>query len=139
VCNVINKTLELELEHEALRVLKELRKEVESLKSNTMVYKPLLSAMEKDVDLHESSSYTRFIQRYVIGLRSSSYAHKANNLRHHRQERKGALESLEGALEATLSLLSGDYYSVTMNPPESKKPRGAHWLVLNIISAKSHP
>jgi len=63
VCNVINEALqlELELEHETLRALKELRKEVESLKSNTMVYKPLLSAMEKDIDLHESSFYTRFI------------------------------------------------------------------------------
>jgi len=127
VCNVINKALELELEleHEALGALKELRKEVESLKSNTMVYKPLLSAMEKDIDLHGSPSYTRFIQRYVIGLRSSSYAHRANNLRHHRQEGKGAMESLERALEATLSLLSGDYYSATMNPSERKKPRGA--------------
>jgi len=53
VCNVINQALELE--HEALRALKELRKEVGSLKSNTMVYKPLLSAMEKHIDLHESS------------------------------------------------------------------------------------
>jgi len=141
VCNVINKSLELELEleHEALRVLKELRKEVESLKSNTMVYKPILSAMEKDIDPHESSSYTRFIQRYMIGLRSSPYAHRANNLRHHRQVGKGAMESLERALEATLSLLSGDYYRATMNPSESKKPRGAQWLVLSILIAKYHP
>jgi len=141
VCNVINKALELELEleHEALRALKELRKEVESLKSNTMVYKPLLSAMEKDIDLHESPSYTRFIQRYVIGLRSSPYAHRANNLRHHRQEGKGAMESLERPLEATPSLLSGDYYRATMNRSESKKPRGAQWLVLSILIAKYHP
>jgi len=49
------------------------------------------------------------------------------------------MESLERALEATLPLLSGDYYRATMNPSESKKPRGAHRLVLDILSAKSHP
>lgn len=79
VCNEIDKALELELEHEARRVLKELRKGVESLGLNTMVYKILLSAMEKDADLDDSSTYTRFIQQYVMELHSSSYAHKTDN------------------------------------------------------------
>ena len=69
VCGVIDKALELELEHEARQALKELRKGVESLKSDTMVYKVLLNAMEDDTDL---SPYTRFIQRYVMQLCSNS-------------------------------------------------------------------
>jgi len=63
VCEAIDKTLELELEHEARQALKGLRKGVESLKSDTMVYKVLLTNL---------SPYTRFIQRYVMRLRSNS-------------------------------------------------------------------
>jgi len=67
VWNVINKTLELELEleHEALRALKELRKEVESLKSNAMVYKPSSVLWKKVLTymrallIHASSNGTR--------------------------------------------------------------------------------
>ena len=72
VCSAIDKTPELE--HEAL---KELRKGVESLKSDTRVYKVLLNAMEDDMNVNGRSAYTRFIQRYVLGLRSTSYAHIA--------------------------------------------------------------
>ena len=82
VCNEIDKALELELEHEARRVLTELRKGVESLGLNTIVYKILLSAMEKDADLNDSSTYTRFIQQYVMELHSSSHAHRTDNLQY---------------------------------------------------------
>ena len=82
MCNEIDKALELELEHEARRVLTELRKGVESLGLNTIVYKILLSAMEKDADLNDSSTYTRFIQQYVMELHSSSHAHRTDNLQY---------------------------------------------------------
>jgi hypothetical protein len=75
VCNMIDKLLEFEHERDAL---KDLRKSVESLKSDTVVYKALMNIMETDTDFSGLSPYTRFIQRYVIGLCSSSYAHRAN-------------------------------------------------------------
>ena len=65
VCDEVDKALDLD--HEVRQALKDLRKRVESLKSVTMVYKVLLSAMEKDTDLNGRSPYTRFIQRYVMG------------------------------------------------------------------------
>jgi acyl-CoA-binding protein len=77
VCEAINKALELE--HDERQALKELRKGVESLRSDTQVYKVLLTAMANDTDLNGRSPYARFIQRYVIGLRSSSYAHRPDN------------------------------------------------------------
>ena len=64
LCQVIDKATELE--HEARHALKELRKGVDSLKSDTLVYKVLLNAMENDTDLSGRSPYTRFIQGYVI-------------------------------------------------------------------------
>jgi len=70
VCEAIDKVIELE--HEERQALKDLRKGVENLKSDTMVYKILLNAMETDTDLNGRSPYTRFIQRYVMRLRSNS-------------------------------------------------------------------
>jgi hypothetical protein len=67
----------LGLEHE-LEVLKDLRRVVGSLTSDTMVYKVLLDTMETDTDLNGFSPYTHFIERYVIALCSSSYAHRSN-------------------------------------------------------------
>jgi hypothetical protein len=70
VCQAIDKALELE--HEERQALKDLRTGVEGLKSDTMVYKVLLNAMGNDTDLNGRSPYTRFIERYAIGLRSTS-------------------------------------------------------------------
>ena len=67
VCSIFDKAIELE--HEERHALKDLRKGVYSLKSDTLTYKVLLNAMKNDTD---RSPYTRFIQRYVMGLRSSS-------------------------------------------------------------------
>ena len=78
VCAAID--VALELEQDEKQALKELRKGVESLRSDTMVYRVLLNAMEDDVDANGRSPYTRFIQRYVMRLWSPSYAHIANNL-----------------------------------------------------------
>ena len=62
----------IELEHEERQALKELRKGVESLRSDTMVYKVLLDTMEDDTSVNGRSAYTRFFQRYVLDLRSTS-------------------------------------------------------------------
>ena len=63
VCALIDKAIELE--HEAQDALKEVRKGIDSLKSDTLVDKVLLSAMENDTDPSGRSPYTRFIQQYV--------------------------------------------------------------------------
>ena len=69
VCQATDKAIGLEPEERY--ALKELRKGVDSLKSDTLVYKVLLNSMENDTDLGNRSSYTCFIQRYVMRLRSS--------------------------------------------------------------------
>ena len=64
VCKVIDETIELE--HEERHALKDLREGIDSIKSDTLVYKVLMNAMENDTDLSGRSPYTRFIQRYVM-------------------------------------------------------------------------
>ena len=139
VCNEIDKALDLELEHAVGRALKKLRKGVESLKSDTMVYKVLLSAVEKDTDLKKSSPYAHFIQRYVMGLRSSPYAHRTNNLQYHRLGGKEAMKTLESALKATRTLLKDDYYEIMMDPSGSKKSRVVLGIVLDVLNANFRP
>jgi hypothetical protein len=70
VCQVIDKALEVEREER--QALKNLRRRVKRLKSDTIVYKLLLNSMENDTDLNGRSPYTRFIQRYAPRLRSTS-------------------------------------------------------------------
>ena len=71
LCKVIDKAVELE--HEEGHALKELRKGADSLRSDTLVYKVLLSAMENDTHLSDYSSYTRFIQSYVTAFCSQAH------------------------------------------------------------------
>ena len=66
-CNEVDNTIEPE--HVDQQTLKDLRKGVENLKSDIMLYKVLL---EKDPNLN-------FIQEYVMGLHASSYTHRAQN------------------------------------------------------------
>jgi len=113
VCDEIDKAFNLD--HEVRLALQALRKGVESLKSDTTVYKVLLSAMEKVTNLDESSPYTRFAQLYVMWLHSSSHVHRANNLQYHRLGGKEAMENLERALQATQSLLEN-------KPPDQPHP-----------------
>jgi hypothetical protein len=61
VCQAIDKALEVEREEQ--QALKNLRKGVEGLKSDTIVYKLLLNSMENDTDLNDRSPYTRFTPR----------------------------------------------------------------------------
>jgi len=72
-----------------------------------------------------------------MGLHSSSHAHRTNYLQYHRLGRKGAMENLEGALQATRSLLKNKppdaIYEATMNPSGSRRPRNALNLALNIL------
>ena len=64
VCEAVDKAIELE--HEGRHALKDLRKGVGRLKSDTLIYKVLMNAMVKDTDLSGRSPYARFIQRYVM-------------------------------------------------------------------------
>jgi len=141
VCQVVDKAIELEFEEK--QALKALRRGIESLKSDTLVYKVLLNSMESYTDLDKRSPYARFIQRYVMGLRSSSYVHRANDLQYHRQDGKEAMESLGRALKAALLMLeenpAGNRQENTVNPSGNKKPRGALNSVLNILKANFRP
>ena len=60
----------LELEHEGQQALKDLGRAVEGVKSDTVVYRTLMKAMENDIhsDSNSGSPYARFIQRWVTGL-----------------------------------------------------------------------
>ena len=141
VCEAVDKAVELELEER--QALKDLRKAVESLKSDTLVYKVLLNTIKDDTDLSGRYPYTRFIQGYVMGLLSNSYAHRANNVHNHRQDGKRAMKILERELNATRRLLqedpAGNCHEVTMNPSGDKKPRRAVLFVLNVLKANSRP
>ena len=140
VCEAVDKGFDkgfdevFQHEDEEQHALKDLRKGVDSLKSDTLVYKVLLNAMENDTD---HPPYTRFIQRYVMELRSSSYTHRANNSHYHRRDGMQAMENLERALKATRLLLEespeGDEASI--NTSGNKKPRRALHFVLNVLKA----
>ena len=67
-CNEIDKALEPE--HEERQALKDLRKGLENLKSDIMLYEVLLSPMEIDTP-------PSLKQQYVMGLRSGSYTHNS--------------------------------------------------------------
>src|SRR5258706_12322572 len=141
VCNEVDKAVERELDYEERQALKELHKRVESLESDTMVYKVLLNAMKNDADLDERSTYERspyshFIQQYSMALRSSSCGQRANNLQYHRISGKRAMESLERVFKATRSPLERKYYVPTMNPSGSKK---ALKSVLDVLKANLRP
>ena len=70
VCDEINKAPEPE--HEERQALKDLGKGLDNLKSDIMAYEVLLGSMAMDYPLS-------LRQQYVMGSRSSSYAHTANN------------------------------------------------------------
>ena len=71
LCKVIDKAVELE--HEERHALKELRKGVDSLKSDTLVYKVLLSAMDNDTHRSDNSPSMRFNQSYVTAFCSPAH------------------------------------------------------------------
>ena len=80
VCEAVDKAIDevIKHEHQERHALKELRSGVASLKSDTLVYGVLMDSMENDTDPSVRSPYTVFIQQYVIGLCTCSYAHRAN-------------------------------------------------------------
>ena len=133
VCNEIDNALEPE--HEERQALKDLRKGLENLKSDIMVYEVLLSPKEMDTP-------PGLGQQYVMGSRSSSYAHTANNTLYHRVE---GIESLETALKATRLVLEenppGNPYGAMMDPFdfESETPRRALNNVLGVLKANFRP
>ena len=131
VCNEIDNALEPE--HEERRALKDLRKGLDNLKSDIMLYEVLLSPMAMDTPLS-------LRQQYVMGLRSSSYAHTANNTQYHRVE---GMEGLENALNATRLVLeenpAGSPHDATMNPFGSENTRGALKYILGVLKANFRP
>ena len=140
MCRKIDKAIELEYEHEERHVLKGLRKAVDSLRSDALVYKLLLDAMENYTDPGGHSPYPLLIrQQYVMRLRSSSYTHRANNSHYHRKGGHGVIKNLERALEDTRLLLeenpTGNHHKVTINPSRNKKPWKLVELVLGVLRA----
>jgi hypothetical protein len=78
-----------------------------------------------------------------MGLRSSPYVHRANNLQYRRQGGKEAMESLERALKATRLLLeeirARNLHEATRNHLGNKKRGRAFNFVLNILKANIRP
>ena len=97
VCENIDKAIRLRHEerHVPIGLYEDLCKEVDGLNTDTLDYKALLNSMENDTDLSGRSPYTRFIQRYVMRLQSSSYTHRANNLHYHRQDGRKQWKALK--------------------------------------------
>ena len=127
MCNEIDNALEPE--HQERQALKDLRKGLENLKSDIMLYDVLLSPMEMDTPPSPK-------QQYVMGLRAGSYTHTANNIQYYRVER---MESLENALKATRLVLeenpARNPRDATMNPFGSENPRGTLNYVLGVLKA----
>ena len=98
--------------------------------------------MENDTGLNGRSLYTRIMQQYVMGLHSSSYTHRANDLHYNRQDGREAVETLEIALKATRLMLeenpAGNRH-VTINPSGDKKSRRSLHFVLNVLKANFRP
>ena len=69
VCDAIDKAQESE--RDAQHTLKELRQGVESLKSDTMVYKVLITAMQNDTKPDGQSTFVVFINKYVPNARAA--------------------------------------------------------------------
>jgi len=104
-----------ELEREEQGALKDLRKAVESLKSDIVVYGILVTTMVNDTYPNGLEPLTLFIQR--------------------REGGKEVMENLEGAFKLTRLLLEeGPSHGVTINPSGSKKSRRALGFVLNALN-----
>ena len=63
VCNAIDKVQESE--REAQHTLRDLRQAIESLKSDSVVYKVLIIAMQNDTKPNGQSTFVAFINKYV--------------------------------------------------------------------------
>ena len=62
-CDAIDKVKALD--HEVKNALQDLRQGIDGLKSNTMVYKVLITAMENDIKPNGRSVFETFIQKSV--------------------------------------------------------------------------
>ena len=105
MCDRIDKAILLK--HTEQHVLMELRKAVDSLRSDALVYKLLLNTMKNDGCPSDHPPYMHLI-RCVMGLRSSSYTHRANNSYYHRNGGVRVICDLERALNDTQLLLEGN-------------------------------
>ena len=128
VCNEVDNALEPE--HVDQQTQKDLRKGIENLKFDIMLYKVLL---EKDSNLD-------FIQQYVVGFHSSSYTHRVINSQYHRLE---GMEGLTKALMATRLVLEENPAAIlseaTMNTFRSEKPKSILNFALNVLMDNFRP
>ena len=62
-CDAIDKVKELDIVEK--NALQDLRQAIDGLKSDTMVYKVLITAMENDTNPNGPSVFETFIQQYV--------------------------------------------------------------------------
>jgi hypothetical protein len=67
VCDAIDETQELD--RDVKNALQDLRRGIESLKSDTMVYKVLIAAMQDDTQPNGLPIFAIFIKKYVGLLR----------------------------------------------------------------------
>ena len=68
------------LDHEVTSALQDLCQGIESLKSDTMVYKVLITAVQNDTNPNGPSVFATFIQKYVWNARVTRFTLTANNL-----------------------------------------------------------
>ena len=124
LCKAIDKAINETVQHDQDKIfaLKNLRKGVDSLIPDTLVYKVLLNPMKNGTDLSGRNTY-------VMELRSSSYTHRANNSHYHRwdgREAMVAMTILGNTLKAIQILLEKQRHEVTT---KNKKPRAGLYPV----------
>ena len=125
LCNELDKACEhAERQVEAL---KDLRKGVKNLKSDIMLHKLLMTAMQQDAGLR------------VKGLRSSSHPHTDNNSQNHKLEGLEGIWALKRAFKATQLALDDEEnpanirHGATMKPSGKERPKTALKSVLNVL------
>ena len=68
------------VDHGVKCALQDLRQGIESLKSDTMVYKVLITTMQNDTNPNGPSVFATFIQKYVWNALVNRFTLTANNL-----------------------------------------------------------
>ena len=129
------------LDQEVKYALQDLRQRIQSLKSDTMMYRVLITAMQNDISPYGPSTFAIFIVKYVWSARASHYTHNTR-FATHRQGGQEAMQSFKAALEvAQLMLeenLTGNSHEVTKDPSGSNKPEKALNFVLTVLKAKAN-
>ena len=140
VCDTIDKAQELD--HGVKNVLQDLRRGIESLRSDTVVYKVLITAMQNDTNPNGPSTFLIFIKQYVWSARVTLCTH-SGRYEIHRQAGQEAMKSFETALKAAQLMLeenpAGNRHEATKHSSGSKKPRKSLISVLTAPKANLRP